>query len=100
VDAWPANDVVERSVGTKRYRHPVVGDLTIHYEALRMPDDQDQLLLVYTTEPGSRSSEAMALLDSWGSPADEAVAAAEARRTRPDAAPPSRHGTDAPVSGD
>jgi transcriptional regulator with XRE-family HTH domain len=75
---WAAHDVEDRTFGSKRYRHPVVGELRIDYEAMRLPDDPDQLLLIYTTEPGSRSEEAMRLLGSWGADAldrtDEAAA--------------------------
>jgi hypothetical protein len=69
---WARHEVEDRTFGTKRYHHPVVGELTIHYEALRLPDDPDQLLFVYTTEAGSRSEQAMRLLDSWGD-SDEPV---------------------------
>lgn len=62
---WACHQVAERTHGTKRYRHPVVGDLTVDYEALRAPDDPDQTLYVYTVEPGSPSEEALRLLTSW-----------------------------------
>jgi transcriptional regulator with XRE-family HTH domain len=62
---WAAHDVLRQTHGTKRYRHPVVGELTIFYEALPLPDDADQTLFVYSAEPGSPSSEALALLSSW-----------------------------------
>jgi transcriptional regulator with XRE-family HTH domain len=62
---WAAHDVLRQTHGTKRYRHPVVGELTIFYEALPLPDDPEQTLFVYSAEPGSPSSEALALLSSW-----------------------------------
>jgi hypothetical protein len=42
--------------------HPTVGRLTLHYEALLLPDDGDQLLTIYATEPGTRDAERLAQL--------------------------------------
>jgi transcriptional regulator with XRE-family HTH domain len=67
---WEAHGVYQRTFGTKRLRHPVVGELAVQYETLTMPGDRDQTLFVYTTEAGTSSREAMNLLASWtGSPA-------------------------------
>lgn len=68
---WADHRVVERSHGTKRMRHPVVGELEIHYEAMNLPGDPDQTLFVYTTRPGSPSHDAMRLLSSWLATTDE-----------------------------
>jgi hypothetical protein len=66
---WADHDVLVRGHGAKRYRHPIVGDIDIRYEALRLADE-DQTLFVYSVEPGSASEQALALLDSWsGTPA-------------------------------
>lgn len=62
---WAAHDVLRRSHGTKRHHHPIVGALTISYEALPLPDDPDQVLFIYSVEPGSPSDAAMRLLSSW-----------------------------------
>lgn len=62
---WADHDVLRRRHGTKLYRHPVVGELTVAYEALTLPDDTDQTLFLYTVEPGSPSQQAMSLLGSW-----------------------------------
>ncbi len=62
---WAAHDVLRRSHGTKRFRHPVVGELTISYEALTLPDDPEQTLFIYSTEPGSPSRHALDLLANW-----------------------------------
>ena len=62
---WKQHGVHQRTHGTKRFRHPVVGELVAHYETLTLPGDPDQTLFVYTTEPGTRSREAMDLLTSW-----------------------------------
>jgi transcriptional regulator with XRE-family HTH domain len=60
--AWAAHNVIRRSHGSKRYQHPLVGGITIAYEALRPQGDTDQTLYVYTTEAGSPSETALQLL--------------------------------------
>jgi transcriptional regulator with XRE-family HTH domain len=62
---WADHQVLIRTSGQKRYHHPVVGDLTIDYQALTLPDDPDQTLFIYTTKPGTPSYEALQLLAHW-----------------------------------
>ncbi|WP_036725321.1 helix-turn-helix transcriptional regulator [Patulibacter minatonensis] len=62
---WADHDVLRRTHGTKRYHHPIVGEMTVGYEALPLPDDPEQTLFVYTVEPRSTSAQAMELLASW-----------------------------------
>ena len=45
--------------------HPIVGDLTLDFEALDLPGDEGQRLNVYTAEPGRPTAEALGLLASW-----------------------------------
>lgn len=59
---WEAQAVQERTRGTKRYRHPEVGDLVVAYEALVLPGDPGQTLCTYTTEKGSASERALRAL--------------------------------------
>jgi transcriptional regulator with XRE-family HTH domain len=59
---WEAHDVAQKSHGLKRYRHPRVGDLTLHYEAVVMGDDGDQILTLYAAEPGTPDGDRLALL--------------------------------------
>lgn len=65
---WARNRVHERSVGAKRYHHPLVGDVTITYQALSPGDDPEQTLFVYDTEPGSGSAHALQLLAAQSPP--------------------------------
>ncbi|MEU9229404.1 hypothetical protein AB0D40_34255 [Streptomyces massasporeus] len=44
---WAERSVVERTWGTKRFDHPVVGRLDITYEALSLRGDPDQILFVH-----------------------------------------------------
>lgn len=59
---WARHRVHQRSTGTKRYHHPLVGDLTITYQALTPSDDPDQTVMIYDTEAGSGSAHALQLL--------------------------------------
>ncbi|MFH8607893.1 helix-turn-helix transcriptional regulator [Streptomyces sp. NPDC018029] len=63
---WATHDVREKGHGVKRMRHPLVGDLTLSFETLRLPDDCDQSLLMYHAEPDSASAQGLRLLASWG----------------------------------
>ena len=62
---WEQHRVHQRTHGTKRLRHPLVGDLAVEYETLTLPGDPDTTLYVYTTEAGSPSRQALDLLASW-----------------------------------
>ncbi|WP_019548088.1 helix-turn-helix transcriptional regulator [Streptomyces sulphureus] len=62
---WEQHRVHQRTHGSKRLRHPLVGELTVQYETLTLPADLDTVLYVYTAEPGSPSQRALDLLASW-----------------------------------
>lgn len=62
---WDDHGVHQRTFGEKRLRHPLVGELTVHYETFAMPGDPDQTLFLYTAERGTSSEQALALLASW-----------------------------------
>jgi len=51
--------------GTKRFAHPVVGDLVLAYEELAVTAEPGHVLMVYTAEPASPSAERLRLLASW-----------------------------------
>jgi transcriptional regulator with XRE-family HTH domain len=72
---WPRHDVREKTHGTKRLRHPIVGPLTLSYETLILPGDRDQALFLYTAEPGSESETALRLLGSAAAADPERVSA-------------------------
>ncbi|NEC44196.1 helix-turn-helix transcriptional regulator [Streptomyces sp. SID8016] len=66
---WATHNVKEKGHGTKLVRHPLAGDLTLSYETLNLPDDEEQHLVTYHAEPGSASAEGLRLLASWGADA-------------------------------
>ncbi|MDX8032923.1 helix-turn-helix transcriptional regulator [Lentzea sp. BCCO 10_0856] len=63
---WAAYEVKEKSFGTKVLKHPLVGEMTLSYETLRMPSEPNLFLSTYHAEPGTASAEALQLLASWG----------------------------------
>jgi transcriptional regulator with XRE-family HTH domain len=62
---WAAHDVRLHQTGTKRFRHPVVGDMTLGFEAMPLPADPGLTLTAYSAEPGSASQDNLKLLASW-----------------------------------
>jgi transcriptional regulator with XRE-family HTH domain len=67
---WGAHNVRTHGAGTKRFRHPLVGEVTLAYEELAITAEPGQVLLIYTAEPGSPSAERLKLLASWTADAD------------------------------
>jgi hypothetical protein len=62
---WAADLVAVGGTGTKRMNHPVVGQLTLDWEALTGAADPEQHLIVWTAEPASSSHDSLRLLASW-----------------------------------
>ena len=63
--------------GIKRLHHPIVGELTLAYEAMELSADDGMTLSVYTAEPGSASQQALDILASWAaSTSNDAAASA------------------------
>jgi transcriptional regulator with XRE-family HTH domain len=73
---WAAHNVRFHRTGVKRFRHPVVGDLTLTFEALDLAADAGLRISAYTAEPGTPSDDALKVLASWaatpGQPAEAA----------------------------
>jgi transcriptional regulator with XRE-family HTH domain len=65
---WARHDVRIKTRGTKRFVHPMVGDLTLGFESLAINGSPGQTLAVYHAEPGSPSERALALLGSAATP--------------------------------
>lgn len=57
-ELWADHDVAVRRTLCKYLEHPIVGPIHIECQVLLIPD-RNQRLVVYTTEPGSPSGEAM-----------------------------------------
>ena len=67
---WGAHDVRTHGSGTKRFIHPLVGEVHLAYEELAVTADPGSMLMVYTAEPGSPSAERLRLLASWETTGD------------------------------
>jgi transcriptional regulator with XRE-family HTH domain len=72
---WAAHDVRQHYTGTKRVRHPAIGDIDLTFEAFDISADVGLRLLIYTARPESTHADALSLLASW------AVTQPAARRT-------------------
>lgn len=62
---WAAHNVRRHYAGTKIFRHPVVGELDLAYEAMELAEDPGFTLTVYPAVPGSPSDERIRMLASW-----------------------------------
>jgi len=62
---WASHDVRFHRSGTKRFNHPLVGDMTLAYEALDLPADPGLTIVTYSAEPGSPSEAALRELNRW-----------------------------------
>jgi transcriptional regulator with XRE-family HTH domain len=71
---WAAHDVDYYRSGVQPFHHPLVGDLTLNYDALELPADPGQTIVAYTAEAGSPAQQALDLLASWTTTPDQAPA--------------------------
>ncbi|HET9172393.1 MAG TPA: helix-turn-helix domain-containing protein [Actinospica sp.] len=62
---WASHQVSSVGYGTKQYRHPLVGELTLDCDTWDSPDGSGQRLMVLTAEPGTASHDALKILTSW-----------------------------------
>ncbi len=62
---WATHPVREKIRGGHRYRHPVVGEFYLRYEAFSPPDAPDVSFVAQVADPGSPDEEALRLLASW-----------------------------------
>jgi transcriptional regulator with XRE-family HTH domain len=77
---WAAHNVKFHRTGTKQLHHPIVGDLTLSYEALELAADRGQRILVYTADPDSPSDDALKLLATWSATTPTGERRADAAR--------------------
>ena len=62
---WGAHNVRIHGAGTKRYNHPIVGEVILAYEELAITAEPGNVMMMFTAEPGSPSAERLQLLASW-----------------------------------
>jgi transcriptional regulator with XRE-family HTH domain len=61
---WAEHPVRDKGHSTVRIRHPMVGTMDLAYEALRLPDDPEQILVTYSAPSDSPAAVAPRLLAS------------------------------------
>ncbi|MFE4057236.1 helix-turn-helix domain-containing protein [Streptomyces sp. NPDC059096] len=85
---WARHDVRAYGRGTKRFQHPVVGQLNLRYDLMQPAAEPGLTLITYTAEPGTASHDNLSLLASWTARQDNAPGpnqAAETQRITPSA---------------
>ena len=65
---WATHNVRFHNTGTKRFIHPIAGELTLNFERFDLAAENGLTMFTYTAEPGTRSAEGLALLASWSAP--------------------------------
>lgn len=59
---WARHDVRESVRGTKTFRIPRVGDITLDWDTYPLPGNPGPVMLVFTAEPGSADADQLRLL--------------------------------------
>ncbi|MEU9130152.1 helix-turn-helix transcriptional regulator [Kitasatospora sp. NPDC048540] len=62
---WAERQVRDKTYGTKRFRHRLVGEFELHYETVALPGDEGQALVVLAADAGTPDDTALRLLGSW-----------------------------------
>ncbi|MFI5912121.1 helix-turn-helix transcriptional regulator [Dactylosporangium sp. NPDC051541] len=62
---WAAHNVRLHQTGVKHFHHPVVGRLSLSFEAMPLPADPGLTMTAYHAEPGSPTHDSLRLLASW-----------------------------------
>jgi MmyB-like transcription regulator ligand binding domain len=70
---WAAQDGYVHRHGTKRFRHPAIGELELAFEVLELSGDDDLTVLTYSAEPGTPSGDGLELLAGWAATQRSAV---------------------------
>ncbi|GHC80587.1 helix-turn-helix domain-containing protein [Streptomyces flavofungini] len=75
---WARHDVRRKTCERKRFRHPLVGELTLDYESMTVNSAPGQQLVVYQAAPDSASAQALTLLGALAAGAGPAGSVAPA----------------------
>ncbi|WP_431279398.1 helix-turn-helix transcriptional regulator [Leifsonia poae] len=79
---WAAHNVRTHGAGTKRFVHPIVGELVLSYEEFAVTAEAGNVMLIYSAEPGSESAKRLRLLGSWAAEQTAAPGSSEVSPTR------------------
>ncbi len=70
---WASQDVRFHRSGSKRLRHPIVGQLDLDFESLEIPSEPGFYLNIYTAAAGTPTADALKLLASWAASQENLV---------------------------
>lgn len=56
---WARHEIREKTIGEKRFRHPLAGEIALTYTTLAVNGSDRQILSVYRAAPGSPSQQAL-----------------------------------------
>jgi hypothetical protein len=79
---WATNDVRTHRGGTKVFRHPLIGEVTLPFENLHIDAVSGQVLTVFTPQPGSPDADAIRMLASWNADHEQNANQAAGRNAR------------------
>ncbi len=68
--AWAKHNVRLHHTGRKSFRHPVVGDITLDFDAMELPAQPGLTLTAYSAVPGTSDHDALQLLAAWAATED------------------------------
>ena len=71
---WGGHDVRYYRSGTQPFRHPLIGDLTLEYDALEVPADPGQTIVAYSAPARAAAREALNQLANCAAAPDDAAA--------------------------
>jgi len=80
--AWAKHNVRLHHTGRKSFRHPVVGLITVDFDAMELPAQPGLTLTAYTAVPSTPDHDALELLAAWAATEDAQTP------TRPSTPPP------------
>jgi transcriptional regulator with XRE-family HTH domain len=85
---WGSHNVRTHGTGIKHFHHNIVGGLTLAYESLDLRAEPGLTMTIYSAEPDSPTTQALALLASWAatqqlSPIDAQTEPSEQQSPRP-----------------
>lgn len=68
---WARHEVARKRGGTKTFRNPLVGELTLDWDVFANVDGGEAMLVTYSAAPGSPDAERLMLLSSLAEPVAE-----------------------------
>ena len=80
--AWAKHNVRLHHTGRKSFRHPVVGLVTLDFDAMELPAQPGLTLTAYSAAPGTPEYDSLRLLAAWAATEDARLAEASASSDR------------------